>query len=88
MFQAKDATLVALIGDLDLASHYYQHPLPLMLRDVGVLFGHAALVAAALGLSFRILGITGNTLVERLVMDLPFRSAAPGLAWIGGGCAA
>ena len=87
-FQTEDATLVALIGDFDLAAHYYLNPLSLMLRDSGVLFGHAALVAAALGLGFRILGSTGSPLVERLVMDLPFRPVATGLAWIGGASAA
>ncbi|MEP7354183.1 MAG: hypothetical protein ABI824_13210, partial [Acidobacteriota bacterium] len=87
-FQTDDATLVALIGDFDLAAHYYLNPLSLMLRDAGVLFGHAALVASALGLGFRILGSTGSPLVERLVMDLPFRPVATGLAWIGGSSAA
>ena len=56
-----------------------------MLRDGGVLFGHAALVAAALGLGFRILGSTGTPLLERLVRGLPFRPVATGLAWVGGG---
>jgi hypothetical protein len=87
-FQTEGATLVALIGDFDLAAHYYLNPLSLMLRDSGVLFGHAALVAAALGLGFRILGSTGSPHVERLVMDLPFRPVATGLAWIGGASAA
>jgi hypothetical protein len=87
-FQTEDATLVALIGDFDLAAHYYLHPLSLMFRDAGGLFGHAALVAAALGLGFRILGSTGSPLVERLVIDLPFRPVATGLAWIGGASAA
>ena len=84
-FQTEDATLVALLCDSDLAAHYYLNPLSLMLRDGGVLFGHAALVAAALGLGFRILGSTGTPLVERLVRDLPFRPVATGLAWVGGG---
>ena len=84
-FQTEDATLVALLSDSDLAAHYYLNPLSLMLRDGGVLFGHAALVAAALGLGFRILGSTGAPLVERLVQDLPFRPVATGLAWVGGG---
>lgn len=87
-FQARDATLVVLLADLDLAAHYYLNPLSLLLRDGGVLFGHAALVAASLGLEFRILGRTGTPLVERLVRDLPFRPLATGLAWIGGGRAA
>jgi hypothetical protein len=87
-FQTENATLVALLSDSDLAAHYYLNPLSLMLRDGGVLFGHAALVAAAIGLGFRILGSTGTPLVERLVRDLPFRPVATGLAWIGGGRAA
>ena len=86
-FPTDDATLVALVGDFDLAAHYYLNPLSLMLRDAGVLFGHAALVASALGLGFRILGSTGSPLVESLVMDLPFRPVATGLAWIGGASA-
>ena len=44
-FHAPDATLVALISNSDLAAHYYLNPLSLMLRDAGVLFGHAALVS-------------------------------------------
>lgn len=87
-FQTEDATLIALIGDFDLAAHYYVNPLSLMLRDAGVLFGHAALVAAALGLGFRILGSTGSPFAERLVIDLPFKPVATGLAWIGGAPAA
>jgi len=86
-FQAQDATLVVLLADLDLAAHYYLNPLSLLLRDGGVLFGHAALVAASLGLEFRILGRTGTPLVERLVQDLPFRPVATGLAWVGGALA-
>jgi hypothetical protein len=84
-FHAPDATLVALMSDSDLAAHYYLNPSSLMLRDAGVLFGHAALVAAALGLGFRILGGTGTPFVERLVQELAFKPAATGLAWIGGG---
>lgn len=67
----------------DLAVNYYQNPLCLMLRDGGVLFGHAALVAAALGLSFRILGSTGTPFTERLVSNISFKPTAVGLAWIG-----
>jgi hypothetical protein len=84
-FQTQEATLVALLADLDLASHYYLNPHSLLLRDGGVLFGHAALVAASLGLEFRILGRTGTPLLERLVRELPFRPVATGLAWVGGG---
>ena len=82
-FQADRATLVALLGNSDLATHYYLNPLPLMLRDGGVLLGHAAMVAAALGLAFRILGSTGTPILERLMPDLPFTPFATGLSWIG-----
>jgi hypothetical protein len=84
-FPAKNATLIVLLSDADLANHYYLNPRSLMLREAGVLLGHGSLVAAALGLGFRILGGTGTPLVEQLVPDLPFRPAATGLAWIGGG---
>lgn len=87
-FQTQDATLVALLADSDLSTHYYTNPLSLMLRDAGVLFGHAAMVAAALGLGFRILGGTGSPFAERLVPGLSFRPVATGLAWIGSGRAA
>jgi hypothetical protein len=60
------------------------NPLSLLLRDAGVLLGHAALVAASLGLGFRILGSTGTPFVECLVSGLPFRPVATGLAWVGG----
>ena len=83
-FLTRDATLIALLGNVDLAAHYYLNPLPLMLRDAGVLLGHAALVAAALGLAFRILGSTGTPILERLIPDLPFTPFATGLAWLGG----
>ena len=82
-FLSEHATLVALLSDWDLAVNYYQNPLCLMLRDGGVLFGHAALVAAALGLSFRILGSTGTPFTERLVSNISFKPTAVGLAWIG-----
>jgi hypothetical protein len=83
-FPAEDATLIVLVTDADLANHYYLNPQSLMLRDAGVLLGHAALVAAALGLGFRILGGTGTPLIEKLIPDLPFTPAATGLAWLGG----
>jgi hypothetical protein len=82
-FQTHDATLVALLGNFDLGAHYYLNPLSLMLRDAGNLLGHAALVAAGLHLAFRILGITGTPILERLLPDLPFTPFATGLAWLG-----
>lgn len=81
LFRAPEATLVALLSDFDLAANYYENVSSLVLRDAGVLFGHGALVAAAMGISFRILGLAGN---GQLVGELPFRSVASGLAWIGG----
>jgi hypothetical protein len=81
VFGAPEATLVALLSDLDLAANYYENVSCLVLRDAGVLFGHGALVAAALGISFRILGLAGN---GQIVRELPFRTMASGLAWIGG----
>lgn len=83
-FPAEDATLIVLVSDADLASHYYLNPESLMLRDASVLLGHAALVAAGLGLGFRILGGIGTPLIEKLIPDLPFTPAATGLAWLGG----
>ena len=84
LFAAPEATLVSLISDTELAANYYEKASGLILRDAGVLLGHAALVAAALGIGFRILGSTGGTLLEKIVCDLPFRAMASGLAWIGG----
>jgi len=76
-------TLVALLSDYDLVRNYYTHASGLLLRDSGVLLGHAQLVAAALGLGFRILGSTGAPESEKLVPGLRFRPVATGLAWIG-----
>ena len=81
LFRAPEATLVALLSDFDLAANYYENVSSLVLRDAGVLFGHGALVAAAMGISFRILGSMRGT---EIVGGLPFRSVASGLAWIGG----
>jgi hypothetical protein len=83
-FPAENGTLIALIADTDLADHYYLNARSLILRDAGVLLGHGALVAAALGLGFRILGGTGAPLSELLIPGLRFRPTATGLAWIGG----
>lgn len=81
LFGAPEATLVALLSDLDLAANYYQNVFSLVLRDAGVLLGHGSLVAAALGISFRILGSMGGA---EIIRGLPFRTLATGLAWIGG----
>ena len=82
-FSSSEATLVALICDLDLVDHYYTNASGLISRDAGVLLGHAALVAAALGTAFRILGSSGTPFLEHLVCNLPFKGMATGLAWIG-----
>jgi hypothetical protein len=84
LFEAPEATLVALVSDVDLVSSYYEGAFGLMLRDAGVLLGHAALVAAGLGLGFRILGSRGSSALEDLIRDPPFTPLAAGLAWIGG----
>ena len=83
-FHTENATLIVLLTDADIVDHYYLHARSLMLRDAGVLLGHGSLVAAASGLGFRILGACGTPFVERLVLDVAFRPAATGLAWIGG----
>lgn len=80
LYAAPQAMLVCLVSDLDLVERYYDNARGLILRDAGVLFGHCALVAAALGIGFRILGSMGS---EQIVLDAPFRAAATGLAWIG-----
>jgi len=83
-FCTDEATLIVLLTDADLVDHYYLNAQSLILRDAGVLLGHGSLVAAASGLGFRILGACGTPFVERLVLDVAFRPAATGLAWIGG----
>lgn len=79
-----DAILIALLADLDLADSYYINPYQLLLRDAGVFFGHASLVAAAIDLPFRILGTVASPSAERLIPALSFRSGGTGLAWVGG----
>lgn len=74
---------VCLLSDCDLADAYYENYKPLLLRDAGVLLGHAALVASAHNLAFRILGRTGTTAAEKLIRNLPFRPMATGLALVG-----
>jgi hypothetical protein len=83
-FKSAIAILIVLVSDSNLVENYYQNADGLVLRDAGVLLGHAALVAAALGFTFRILGGTGGRLVEEVVRDLPFKPVATGLALIGG----
>jgi hypothetical protein len=82
-FHFPEATVVALMTDGDLVANYYENASSLVLRDAGVLFGHGALVAAALGISFRILGGTGTPFLEQLIPRLAFRPVASGLALIG-----
>lgn len=77
------AAIICLLSDLDLAENYYQDCLPLLFRDAGVLLGHAALVAAAHGLAFRILGRTGTADAESLVPAIRFKALATGLALVG-----
>jgi hypothetical protein len=83
-YSAESAIMVALLCDTDLVATYYSNASELILRDAGVLLGHAALVASAVGIAFRILGTTGANSLERLVCDLPFSSRSVGLALVGG----
>jgi len=82
-YRAESATIVGLLCDLDLVDAYYSNSSELILRDAGVLLGHAALVASPLEISFRILGATGCGLLERLVCDLPFSSRSVGMGLVG-----
>jgi len=80
----RGAFLIALLADLDLAESYYGNPLQLLLRDGGVLLGHASLVAVAIDLTFRILGSAGGNIISSLVPGVAFRTVGTGLAWLGG----
>jgi hypothetical protein len=80
---AENATVMALLCDVDLVKTYYCNASELILRDAGVLLGHAALVASSVGISFRILGSTGCDALERLVCDLRFTPMSVGLALVG-----
>jgi hypothetical protein len=80
---APDAVLVLLLSNVDLASSYYDLCNDLLLREGGVIQGHASLVAAGLGLSCRILGGTGAPWGEVLIPRLPFRAMSVGTSWIG-----
>ena len=77
-------TLLLLVGDLRLGSAYYDHPETLLLRDSGCLLGHLGLVAEALGLSYRILGPTGEPWASALRPDLVDSVAGVGMAIVGG----
>lgn len=79
----KTATVLCLLSDCDLAGNYYEHYIPLLIKDAGVLLGHASVVAAAHDLAFRILGRTGTWAVETLIPGLPFKPLATGLALLG-----
>jgi hypothetical protein len=82
-YRAEEATIVGLLCDLDLVSSYYGNASDLVMRDAGVLLGHAALVASSIQISFRILGATGTGLIEQLVSNLPFAPLAVGMALVG-----
>lgn len=77
------AAVICLLSDCDLAANYYENYVPLLFRDAGVLLGHAALVASAHKLPFRILGRTGGDTAESLVRGVSFRLLATGLALLG-----
>jgi len=83
-YRGERATIVALLCDADLVATYYRNASALVLRDAGVLLGHAALIASAVGIAFRILGTTGSNILERLICDLPFTPVSVGLALVGG----
>jgi hypothetical protein len=81
---SETATVLCLLSDCELAANYYENYESLLLRDAGVLLGHASLVAAAYSLAFRILGRTGVRATETLIQELPFKALASGLALLGG----
>ena len=80
---AHEGVVICLLSDYDLANNYYENCMPLLFRDAGRLMGHAALVAPAYGLSFRILGRTGTATTESLVVGIRFTAIATGLALLG-----
>lgn len=80
---SETATVLCLLSDCELAGNYYEHYVSLLLKDAGVLLGHASLVAAAHNLAFRILGRNGIKAVNALIPGLPFNSLASGLALLG-----
>jgi hypothetical protein len=80
---ASDATLVLLLSEDDLVSAYYTNAQELASRDAGVFLGHGSLVAASLGLSFRILGGSGSPWAEEMLLDEPVNVRAVGMAWLG-----
>jgi hypothetical protein len=80
---APDATLVLLLSEDDLVSAYYTNAQELASRDAGVFLGHGSLVAASLGLSFRILGGSGSPWAEEMLLDEPVNVRAVGMAWLG-----
>lgn len=82
-FPGHNSVVLCLLSDCDLAANYYDNCAPVLLRDAGVLLGHAALVASAHDLAFRILGRTGTRITENLVKGLAFRPMATGLALLG-----
>lgn len=73
-----------LLADLGLARAYYDHPDTLLFRDSGCLLGHLGLVAEALGLSFRILGPTGEPWASDLIVGVGGLLVGVGLAVVGG----
>jgi len=78
-------TIILLVADLRLIRAYYDHPETLLLRDSGCLLGHLGLAAEALGLSYRILGPTGEPWASALIPDLIDSVAGVGMAIVGGG---
>jgi hypothetical protein len=66
-YNTSAATLVVLLANEDLVSAYYENARDLVAREAGVLLGHGSLVAASLGLAFRILGGSGGPWAEQMM---------------------
>lgn len=78
-----EGTVILLLAEMRLVSAYYDHPESLVFRDAGCLLGQLGLVAAALGLSYRILGPTGEPWASELIPSQGDSLAGAGLAVVG-----
>jgi hypothetical protein len=83
VFQVGGATVILLLADLRRVSAYYHNPESLVLREAGCLLCHLGLVAEALGLSYRILGITGEPWASELIPGRVQSVAGVGVAIVG-----
>jgi hypothetical protein len=82
-YNSSAATLVVLVANENLVSAYYDNARDLISREAGVLLGHGSLVAASLGLAFRILGGSGSPWGEQMISEAPFNVRSVGMAWLG-----